>query len=159
MSLDFSPILTVPILLRSMTFPHYLMRQLPGQHHTFGIYRKVEHHAPFRRFSHFNHQSAFSIRTFASPVLASSNASCYASCYISFLNEYSNRMLKMHLIICKRQAPIGEKYKNTFVQATVAYTDGSACKDGTRAGFGISFSGLPTCNVKSRIPGHQTIAR
>jgi hypothetical protein len=53
-------------------------------------------------------------RTFASPMLASSNASCYASCCISFLNEYSNRMLKMHLIICKRQAPIGEKYKNTL---------------------------------------------
>jgi ribonuclease HI len=46
-----------------------------------------------------------------------------------------------------------------IVQATVAYTDGSACKDGTRAGFGINFSGLPTCNVKSRTPGHQTIAR
>jgi ribonuclease HI len=52
-----------------------------------------------------------------------------------------------------------EKIRKHIVQATVAYTDGSACKDGTRAGFGINFSGLTTCNVKSRIPGHQTIAR
>lgn len=32
-------------------------------------------------------------------------------------------------------------------------------KDRTRAGFGINFSGLSTCNVKLRIPEHQTILR
>jgi ribonuclease HI len=52
-----------------------------------------------------------------------------------------------------------EKIQKHIVQATAAYTDGSACKDGTRAGFGINFSRVPTCNVKSRISGHQTIAR
>jgi ribonuclease HI len=51
------------------------------------------------------------------------------------------------------------KIQKHVVEATDAYTDGSATKDGTRAGFGINFSGQPTCNVKSRIPGHQTIAR
>jgi ribonuclease HI len=50
------------------------------------------------------------------------------------------------------------KIQKYIVQATAAYTDGSACKDGTRAGFGINFSGVPICNVKSNIPGHQTIA-
>jgi ribonuclease HI len=45
---------------------------------------------------------------------------------------------------------------------TVAYTDGSASKDKSRAGFGIIFPELPdrkTNIVKSRIPGNQTIAR
>jgi hypothetical protein len=50
------------------------------------------------------------------------------------------------------------KIPKHIVHATVAYTDGSACKDGTRAGFGINFSGLPTCNVKSRIPKHHTFS-
>jgi ribonuclease HI len=51
------------------------------------------------------------------------------------------------------------KIQKHIVQAIAANTDGSACKDGTRTGFGINFSGLPTCNVKSRIPTHQSIAR
>jgi ribonuclease HI len=45
---------------------------------------------------------------------------------------------------------------------TVAYTDGSASKDKTRAGFSVIFPELPdrkTNRVKSRIPGNQTIAR
>jgi hypothetical protein len=160
MALASSPILTVPKLLHSMTFPHYLKRQLLDQHHTHGIDKKVEHHAPFRRFSHSNRQSAFSIRTFASPMLAPSNANFYASCCISFLNEYSNRMLKMHLIICKRQAPIGENYKNTSSRLLLPIQVAVHAKmERAAADFGINFSGLPTCNVKSRIPGHHTIAR
>jgi ribonuclease HI len=45
---------------------------------------------------------------------------------------------------------------------TVAYTDGSASKDKTRAGFSVIFQKLPDRNtniVKSRILGNQTIAR
>jgi ribonuclease HI len=51
------------------------------------------------------------------------------------------------------------KIHKHIVQATAAYTDGSACKDETCAGFGINFSGVPICNEKLRILGHQTIAR
>jgi hypothetical protein len=46
-------------------------------------------------------------------------------------------MCKMHLITRKRQAPIGEKYKNTlFMLMLIAYTDGSASNAEIRAGFG-----------------------
>ena len=43
--------------------------------------------------------------------------------------------------------------------ATLAYPDGSATKDNTRAGFGIYFPEFPNRSLVSRIPGHQTIAR
>jgi hypothetical protein len=44
------------------------------------------------------------------------------------------------------------KIQKHIVQATVAYTDGSACKDGTRAGFGINFSGLPPATLNRVSP-------
>ena len=51
------------------------------------------------------------------------------------------------------------RYRKHSLNVTIAYPDGSATTDNTRAGFGIHFPENPTADIVSRIPGHQTIAR
>jgi hypothetical protein len=149
MLLNFSPILMVPKLLHSMTFQ---MSSVGPPLFDAPIARPLSN--PWHRQKGRAPRTLQEILTIQSSVRILHTHFCLSNASVKqrkllriLLHLFLERVLQAHAqdasYNMQETSTHWGRLQKHIVQSPGAYTDGSASKDGTRAGFGVNFSGQP----------------